>query len=712
MTMRPDARTVALVVGLAAMLVAPARAQGEPTAPEPDAPSGWTTSRSLLQHFGMEAARPILHDGASSRTEALRGIDRAMSLGSPEGTLLVLQLLQDRQGTARADAQVLLNATRALAPFARQKPVARALAEAVLNASGGRAPARAPADAEAAPPARDPFRRARFELARETAALALAEAGGDEATALLSSAARRSGPGQAAALRALGRRPPAAPPGASTDGAEQATVAAMFGDLRPTTRLHEALEAGDSLDTRGRIAAIDGAAGLGDGHAAALAGRAADDGDPALRETATAAEVELGAPAAPGVVRLIEDERTAARGVELARRVPGGAVTRALAASAKAGADRETRRGAVAALGERADTEALEALGALRHEPVLARDAEDAIARSPAPGAWGVVADTLRDAASRRAGARMAVVRARGMGPAPDPVLRLLRSLASASADDDRAVGMAALVLIGAEGPARGLEDASPVVRRAVAMACEPTDANHARALAARLAREHDAIVRRLLARRLAVPDSGRDTTGALSDAVRAGDVDAPLSAFALTAREGADRGAAAVLLGSEDPLVRAHAARGLGLQAELWAVGLLARAYETEVDAGARHALVSALALHTEADTLAIRSATLALAAQLDPEPSVRDAAARARSGLARVVAPTSRDTLLLRATTAGGAPPHAPLEGLVVRPDGLAVPVVFDPDGYALIPSPRGPARLVLAPRLPSYEPAAHGD
>jgi hypothetical protein len=41
-------------------------------------------------------------------------------------------------------------------------------------------------------------------------------------------------------------------------------------------------------------------------------------------------------------------------------------------------------------------------------------------------------------------------------------------------------------------------------------------------------------------------------------------------------------------------------------------------------------------------------------------------------------------------------------------VRSDGLAVPLVFDEDGFAIVAGvPPGDARLVLAPRLPSYKP-----
>jgi hypothetical protein len=41
-----------------------------------------------------------------------------------------------------------------------------------------------------------------------------------------------------------------------------------------------------------------------------------------------------------------------------------------------------------------------------------------------------------------------------------------------------------------------------------------------------------------------------------------------------------------------------------------------------------------------------------------------------------------------------------------MLIRADGLAVPIAFDDDGYALVPVPPGDAQLVLAPRIPPYE------
>jgi hypothetical protein len=59
------------------------------------------------------------------------------------------------------------------------------------------------------------------------------------------------------------------------------------------------------------------------------------------------------------------------------------------------------------------------------------------------------------------------------------------------------------------------------------------------------------------------------------------------------------------------------------------------------------------------------------------------------------------------LRVTLDGGAPPGEVFIGSVVRSDGVAVPMAFDEDGFAIVPGlPPGESRLVLAPRLPSYK------
>jgi hypothetical protein len=56
---------------------------------------------------------------------------------------------------------------------------------------------------------------------------------------------------------------------------------------------------------------------------------------------------------------------------------------------------------------------------------------------------------------------------------------------------------------------------------------------------------------------------------------------------------------------------------------------------------------------------------------------------------------------------TLESGQPPGEAFVGSLVRSDGIAVPVVFDDEGFALVPGlPPGEGRLVLAPKLPAYK------
>ncbi|MDP9001648.1 MAG: hypothetical protein M3O46_16235, partial [Myxococcota bacterium] len=59
------------------------------------------------------------------------------------------------------------------------------------------------------------------------------------------------------------------------------------------------------------------------------------------------------------------------------------------------------------------------------------------------------------------------------------------------------------------------------------------------------------------------------------------------------------------------------------------------------------------------------------------------------------------------LRLTPAPGATVPRDMTAALVGSDGIARPIAFDDDGYALVPGmPPGEARLRLAPRLPPYE------
>ncbi len=663
------------------------------TDPEPDASANWSGSRSLLQHFGISAARRLLQT-AATRADGLRAVERASALGTA-GTLLLVQALTDHHGIVRSDSHVLLAATRALAPLAGDKPVARALAEFVLSGSFPRA-ARPVASGDL-----DGADDGRVELARGTAALALARARSEDSTELLVATARRAGIGRPAALRAISDFPPAFPVTVPYT-ADGVTVAGAASGVRALGLARDVIRGGDAAS---RAIALRLVGELGDRGDLRLIEEALADESPRVREAAAAALAALGGQASAPVRALIDADRTARFGIALSVRVPSEDVTRALAARARAGSDLALRRASVAALARQPSASSLEALAALLDDPVLEGDAAEAVARSVVPSAWRLVDETLRKASTQRLGARMAALRSRLSGVMPSSVRALLETLSRAPLGCDRAIGIASLVLTGVEGPGRGLRDADSAVRRAVAMASEPTDASHAAALLDAYRSEKDAATSRVLSRAL-VRGASRVPQAALRDALHAGGTDAPLAALALASRGDTGHDLVLAALGSPDPIVRAHAARGLAAQPDAWASGLLARAYEGEVDTGVRSIAVLALAERTGDVTLSVRARALELASDFDPDPGVRVVAERARAGLPapRV---TSRGAVIVRASTTTGAAPEGEVEGLVVRADGLALPVVFDEDGYVLLAAPDGPARVLLSPRLPAQAP-----
>jgi hypothetical protein len=130
--------------------------------------------------------------------------------------------------------------------------------------------------------------------------------------------------------------------------------------------------------------------------------------------------------------------------------------------------------------------------------------------------------------------------------------------------------------------------------------------------------------------------------------------------------------------------------------------VTLLASAYAYEEDVAVRRAVIRALSRRTELQ----RKPTLELASELDPDPGVRALARSALEG--RVLDPAPRGPAAPANAVAwivvarqGEAARARPVGARLVRADGLAIPVIADPDGVLLVPGlPPGPASLSLAP------------
>jgi hypothetical protein len=684
-----------------------------PSKPSPPATPTVTGPTNLRAHVGTDHAARLIR--SADPDERIRGIQRAASIGTPESIAFLVDALE-RGTQIKSDTRALLATARGLARFADRER-ARAGLLAIVGAGNpglaGRLPVTRSSSTADALEEGDPTARA--ELARQVAAIALARSGGDRALEALYGVARSGGSGQNAAIVALTRHPPRDPGFYGTGGTSMPVpvvrLLGQLGDLRALDVLHTAAR---SSDIGIRCAALLSLAELGDQRAALIARTAIAESDVRLRAASGEVFILLGAPERfKATAALIADEATTSLGIKMAERVFGPEITKLVAARAWEHPDRELRASAVRALGRSPDPSAAKALVApqLLGDRELAYHALHALARSPAPNAGTLIGDLLkarRSPLAARAYVVRALVRGERSGASDDVVF----DLSTSRVPTERALGVFARVALGDAEAESFIEDKDPHVRRAAAMAAmaRPSSKSLERAFLGRLSKEDEPIARQLLAVGLAGGDpDGTVKTSTLVDRAESAGGDAPLAAFALGRR--ADEGMArkiGQLLGSRDAVLRAHAARGLAIASLPDATGRLADLYAYETDAEVRRAIIAALAARTQDAIAPARKETLELAAELDPDGPVRQAAARALAGATRpFIEPAVREVAWLRLTLDGGEPPGDAFVGSIVRSDGIAVPVAFDEEGFALVPGlPPGETRLVLAPRLPAYK------
>jgi HEAT repeat protein len=678
----------------------PTSPPSRPLSPSP-APFGQSPT-DLRGRFGVDMAARLLQ--SLDPEDRLRGIERA---GAAEGTEAVALLLQQVEPSSqtRTDPRAMILVARGLARVADQDKARGALLT-ILSSSQPSVVARSGDDG-------DPI--ARMQLARQTAALALAASRDERASEALAGAARASGLAQGPALLALAAYPPpmlhsrlgvsVLPPGVIH-------LLAATGDLRTLDAIRASVK---SPDASSRAAALVALGELGDARAIELAKNAMGERDARVRAAAGEALVLLDAPEkGKAVEALLGDDATFQAGLKLAERVSGEAITKALVARLATTSDGPMRSGIVAALGRSTDPQAIKALLGTIRDRALSGDVAQAIARSPNAYAPAAVEAMLAHPEFKRLGVRAWAVRALVRGDRTPTGRDLAERFASSADANERAVGVSALVALGHKSAADALADRDPRVRRAAATASlARLDAATKRLLASMYASEKDAATQQVLA--IGLLDGDPDalvTTTMLVDRAESGGPDAPLCALALARR--ADEKLmpkVAALLSSRDPVLRAHAARGLGMSDARDAVGYLANAYKFEADPGVRRAIVRALVTRAGNDATApAREATLHVAARLDPDPVARFLASRALSDrVAPLGEPTTTEVAWLRALTVDGTAPPSGLVGVLRRSDDLAVPVAFDDEGYALVPgTPPGEAHLVLAPRLPTYDPS----
>ena len=340
--MRARSRTA--VVFLAATtfaLAASAQPRTSPKRPSPlptvspTAPTA-TVPGNLRAHVGTEYVSRLLR--STDPDERIRGIQRAAAIGSAETIALLVQATESSPAV-RSDSRALIELARALAHFADQERP-RAALMLIVNAGNPGLAGRLPQPGRAATSDAlsleegDPVARA--ELARQTAAIALARSGVDRALEQLYGTARGGGSGQAASMQALLLQPPRDPGFYGTAGTTMPSsvirMLGQLGDLRALELLHAATRTSD-VGVRG--AAIVSLAELGDERAIALARAAIAEPDARLRAAAGEAFVLLSAPERfKAVAALVADDATTAIGIRLAERVYNADITKLLATTA------------------------------------------------------------------------------------------------------------------------------------------------------------------------------------------------------------------------------------------------------------------------------------------------------------------------------------------------------------------------------------------
>ncbi|MDC0678597.1 HEAT repeat domain-containing protein [Sorangium atrum] len=691
------------------------------------APAGAEAGATPLRgSLGVPVGERLL--SSSDPAARLRGIERLGAIGTEEAVSALLAALEQHGAPGARDPRARLAAVRALAPHAQRDSVRQLLARELSES--------APARGAASPLG---------EVLRGTAALALARTGERRALGVLVNAIVQGGAAGEAAARALKAHPPASLQLllGSRKRIEPALASFLgdLGDLRAIAALRPMLEGGDRA---AQVAAARALARLGDEAALAKARAWLRKPEPGLFEPTAEILVYLGAPEAPdAVAALLGSELGRMEGLRLAELAPAERLVPALARSLPLLPD-DARPRAVAAIGRAGGTEAARQLRRLPSErPELATAAAFALATMPGAEARAAVAELFdgpraaKDADLRRLGLRAGVVRGLALRDAPEALeKRLLAALAAPKGSSDRAVGVFGAVAL-------GLRDAVDVVgacspsscdRAAVHAAARGALARGERALAAlaplfaALAASPpgaasaaqsgdaapDAAAISAGVALLAEPGGGAIATSRLAALAEAGGPLSPLAARALAARDDeVVRGRIERLLEGSDPVVRAHVALGLGSDPMPDSVSLLARAYRFEDDPAVRRAIVRGLSRRAEVQ----RRRVLVAARDLDPDEGVRALARAALSGVDARALDRPRSALATGVVWVAIVPNDRSASmsassrpARLVRPDGLAVPVVADPDGVLLVPAvPPGASAVLLAPAAPPGDPGS---
>jgi hypothetical protein len=639
------------------------------------------SSRFGVEHLAGALASPEL-------AERLAGMQRLAALGTRAALHRLVGFALEHR--AQLGAREWLTLARALAPSARDDET-RVLLALLMN-QGAAEPA-GPAEA------------ALFELARGTAALALAASRSDAALGVLGAALRAGGAAAGLAADALLEYPPAdldrllALPGEPS--VELARWLGALGDQRAFYPLR-AWVRGESAEVR--AAAAVALTQLGQLETVPLARQWLKSGIPVLERAAVEITMLTHEPEAGGLL-----QRELAREGE-----PGERVRRALefpspellpqALEARSLAPDAAQSWTL--LGRIGGPQAVSQLEAGLARPESAFAAGYALSRLPGADAHAALARALDARIALPVTSRAAALRTALWREHFGLLGVRIAELQAAKSASERAAGAGCAALLGTEAALGELASGDSLRVEAAADNALWYEDSVLVAAAARLAEAPPGRARDAFAFALLRPSGRRAVSSSLLEAlVREGGAAAPLALRALASRDEPHAQAfAESYLSHPDPILRAHVARGLGESSRASAVGHLARSYEFETEQSVRQAIVWALS--TGRGPTAQRA--LELAARLDASRKVRAAARLALGGVQLGDPPPGTDFLWaeLRSAPAqpeapalpAGAPPtpapgpstppgQAGEPGLLHVVPGLAVPVFADPAGLLVV-------------------------
>jgi HEAT repeat protein len=621
---------------------------------------------------------------STSFEERLRGVDRLAAIGTEEAVKALAGGMTPGSAV-RTDARTRLAAVRALALHMKDHEQARRTMVSVLNSVRAGVP-----------------EGSLDVMARATAALALAKVGtADALTPLIAAVIGRGRTGELATASLVAFPPSELGPLGRSPKTMTAQVITLLGEIGDPRVLGILRKQRKRKPPHIRWAAAVALAKMGDGTPARDAEKWGKKkpkdkkkADPKGRVAGAEVLMWLDSPkAAAAIAHLLGDARTRGAGLRLAAQSLSPALVPTLKAVVGAKVTPGERVRATAILAKIGNDATTPILLALLAKPELATIAAFGLAGSSGDEASSGLARALSGAAvgpPRRLIMRAALVRYLEAGDEISGLAETLELALSSNDAADRAVAAFGLAVLGERDVSELARAKRPEVVMAAARAALVLGPDALAVFGKELRTaplEPDA---RTVAASVALVSSGHGVaTERLLEWAEGGSSLSPLAAFQLASRDSKTfRKRLVRLWNGTDPIVRLHVALGLAHSPESDAVALLADAYRFEPDPRVRRAIIRALSLRPEKR----RDATLERAAELDPDGEVRGLAAAARKGrkFALNRTPNGKEVawVSLRANSAAEKAAVVSRPGMLVRDDGLALPVVSAPDGVILVP------------------------